>query len=663
MRRRLATAVQALLSDAAICDLTDAARLAAVVLFAKSNAVSGRTRIWAAELGRWLGVSESWVGHTVLPALRSSHAVKSKVVTDASGQVIGLECVVMPTWKARQKAEHDTVARPLALSRRELATLLRLCEALFGPGWAPADRAPTPPGMLAARRGRGAATDRLGLLLMVLQTRADGWLRLCGGTVDTRRGRPAVTVARALGCSASTGAKVLERLRSQGVVQVVRRDTASGLHGSSRVRISAVAAAHGHPRTESAGRPPRTSQQSGPPSQPSERRHGRAAARPKPESPNLPARVEGHEQPAALRISDRPATTPGDLATAPEGRGTQIPNQCTEARACQAEGSDLPTTAPLHAHHPSLPDVSGESSGNSAHSGEAVEVAEENGRHARANTTVLSPRKPVRLEGSAGNDALRAEKAKPALHRNRTSQPAVRDDCRRVLSAITPIRDRLKPEQRCVAQAAIGAVLRAMPVDRLIEHLESRLAPISFEAISAQPPELRSPLGWLLSQLPKVTLCPSCDRTYNGPVAGLKRCGPCSVPGSRAAIGRCDDCGQQRTLDSNRLCQRCHNDRVNLSTCGACGTRAHVDATTGFCPGCENWLRDFCAPELSGLDAAGQKVALRLMRGSEPEVPKPRPSVQVTRPKPTPRWQQHWRRWAERPLPEDHSDLAPRPIG
>jgi hypothetical protein len=91
----------------------------------------------------------------------------------------------------------------------------------------------------------GAATDRLGLLLMTLSTNSRGWLQLCPGSVDTSRGRPAATVARLLGCSPAGGAKVLKRLEDQGLVDVVRQETGSGLNGKSRVRLLAVAEARG----------------------------------------------------------------------------------------------------------------------------------------------------------------------------------------------------------------------------------------------------------------------------------------------------------------------------------------------------------------------------------------------------------------------------------
>jgi hypothetical protein len=200
------------------------------------------TSIWAAELGRWLGVSQSTVAHTVLPELRRAEVLGSKVATNSLGHATGLECWVVPMYRAQKAGDRR---HPLALSRSELAVLLRLLEVLFGPGWAPKDRAPVPAGLLAGRAGRSAATDRLGLLLMALSTNSRGWLQLCAGSVDTSRWRQAATVARLLGCSPTGAAKVLKRLEGLGVVDVVRQETGSGLNGKSRVRLVAVVEAHG----------------------------------------------------------------------------------------------------------------------------------------------------------------------------------------------------------------------------------------------------------------------------------------------------------------------------------------------------------------------------------------------------------------------------------
>ncbi|MET9587116.1 hypothetical protein ABZY10_29310 [Streptomyces sp. NPDC006539] len=243
MRARLLAAVRALVKSPALAGASDGARLASVVLTAKSKVRNDyQASIWAAELGRWLGVSPSTVAHTVLPELRDAAFLGSNVATNAFGHATGLECWVIPMYRAQKAGDRR---HALALSRSELAVLLSLIEVLFGPGWAPKDKAPVPAGLLAGRTGRGAATDRLGLLLMVLTTGSAGWLQLCPGSVDTDRGRPATTVARLLGCTAAAGAKVLKRLQEHGVADVVRQETGSGLHARSRVRLVPVAEAHG----------------------------------------------------------------------------------------------------------------------------------------------------------------------------------------------------------------------------------------------------------------------------------------------------------------------------------------------------------------------------------------------------------------------------------
>ncbi|MFJ3043863.1 hypothetical protein [Streptomyces tendae] len=250
MRLRLLAAVQALLSDPSIAGLKDAPKLAAVVLYAKSRAPKGekndnQTSIWGSELGRWLGVKESTVHHQVLPVLRGTDALHTLVVTDAKGHPTGLDCLVMPLWTARKGGG---AAHPLALSKAELATLLRLIEALFGPGWTPKDKEPIPAGLLAGRTGRGAATDRLGLLLMVLSTRASGWLQLSGGSLkkkEKKEGRGAVTLARLLGCEPSGARKVLARLTEAGAVSRGRKATSTRMNGRGKVMLLPVARAYG----------------------------------------------------------------------------------------------------------------------------------------------------------------------------------------------------------------------------------------------------------------------------------------------------------------------------------------------------------------------------------------------------------------------------------
>jgi hypothetical protein len=105
MRGRLLAAVRTLLADPSLAGVPDVARLAAVVLFAKARAPQGRpddnqTSTWGAELGRWLGMTESTVHHNVLPVLRKTGAVRTRLVTDAKGQPTGLDCLVPGTrWR------------------------------------------------------------------------------------------------------------------------------------------------------------------------------------------------------------------------------------------------------------------------------------------------------------------------------------------------------------------------------------------------------------------------------------------------------------------------------------------------------------------------------------------------------------------------------------
>ncbi|MET9077873.1 hypothetical protein ABZX95_38320 [Streptomyces sp. NPDC004232] len=218
----------------------DAVRLAVVVLASRTPAETGVVEIRTGELGRWLGLSASYVSSNVLPVLRRSGVVTVDTAEGAFGEDTGLRCKVLPLWTAQ-----GVVGHPLNLSRKEYATLLRLLEAVMAPGWTHRDGRVTPAGLIGTRTGRGAATDRLALLLLVLEARETGRVRQCGGTVDTKRGRAAATVARLLGCTASAGERVLERLEDRELVRRVRLRTGSGLASRSRLVVPAVAAAHG----------------------------------------------------------------------------------------------------------------------------------------------------------------------------------------------------------------------------------------------------------------------------------------------------------------------------------------------------------------------------------------------------------------------------------
>ncbi|MFD0033020.1 hypothetical protein ACFVJK_33055 [Streptomyces sp. NPDC127172] len=484
MRARLLAAVRALVMSPALAGASDGARLASVVLTAKSKVRDDyQASIWAAELGRWLGVSQSTVAHTVLPELRGAGFLGSKVATNAFGHATGLECWVVPMYRA-QKAGNRRHA--LALTRSELAVLLRLCEVLFGPGWAPKDKAPVPAGLLASRTGRGAATDRLGLLLMVLTTGSAGWLQLCPGSVDTERGRPAATVARLLGCTASAGAKVLKRLQERGVADVVRQETGSGLHARSRVRLVPVAEAHGVAVREA-------------------RRASNAV------------------------FSDLAGTASGDLESDETGE-TPVMTGVEGAGQGEIAGSaDLAATAQHHALHASVvtPDgsltlsggFSGEGRGRSGDLPDRACVREDGGplrgeqpKKSPVVEGVKSGRgpmagAPVRIVDGAGQG-----------RQQRGRVPLPPEDLRAVLAPVDLVWARLdRPAARRLVEAATRSELEQVAgfagrtdaskvlADRLTRRLEDQMRLYG---------PIKDPVGWLIGRgLPQRQLCaePRCD--------------------------------------------------------------------------------------------------------------------------------------------------------
>ncbi|WP_406145540.1 hypothetical protein [Streptomyces anulatus] len=376
MRLRLRDAVQALLADPSIAGQSDVARLAAVVLYAKSRAPKGGkydnvTSIWVAELGRWMGVGESTVHRRGLAPLRNSGGLRTEVVPDPYGHPTGLRCLVMPLWNARKGGG---AGHPLALSKVELATLLHLIEALFGHGWTPENKEPTPPGLLAARKGRGAATDRLGLLLMVLNTGSSGWLQLRGGSVKKREGRGAATMARLLGCSPAGGKKVLARLTEAGVAARGRKGTGTGMDGRGRVMVLPVA-----------------------------RAYGRALA------------VVEAAQGSEAVFSARPAGAGGDLAPAVEAGALGVSGESEAETVSEAEIPARPAGAEFHTVHASVvtPVVpprldcgfSGEGRGGEGRRPERVCVRED--QAVDGETAAAKAGSPV-----AGDGPLRGEKPK-----------------------------------------------------------------------------------------------------------------------------------------------------------------------------------------------------------------------------------------------------------
>lgn len=234
MRGRLAGAVRTLLD--ATEGLPDPVRLAVLVLASRtpSEGTPPRVLMRSRWLGAWLGLSLSQTASAVMPALRRSPVVDVVDVPGEYGQDDLLAFEVIPVREAR-----GVVGHPLGLSRTELAVLWRLVDAVMRPMIAYRDGRASQAGLLGARTGRGAATDRLALLLLLLEASEQGRVRLCGGAVVRRYGRAVTTLARLLGCGLDGAAGTLRRLADAGLVERVRRPD-----GRTRLVLPAVRAAH-----------------------------------------------------------------------------------------------------------------------------------------------------------------------------------------------------------------------------------------------------------------------------------------------------------------------------------------------------------------------------------------------------------------------------------
>ncbi|MGW4186256.1 hypothetical protein ACWEK2_29315 [Streptomyces albidoflavus] len=401
MRTRLLAAVRALLADPGLKGADDPVRLAAVVLMAKAKvATDYSTRITATELGRWIGLKKSRVAHHVVPELHERGVLGSNETTNAAGWMTGLECWVVPMYRAQHGGDRR---HALALSKVELIVLLKLIEALFAPGWTHEGGRVTPAGMLADRTGRGAATDRLGLLLMVLSSNSKGWLQLCSGSVDSERGRPAATVARLLGCSPAGGAKLLSRLQEQDVLSVDRRETKSGLNARSRVRLLPVAKAHG-------------------------------------------IAVREAREAADSVFSDLAGTASGDLEAAVETVTPVVTGVQSAGEGLEAASADRADAAHLHASHASVVTPGGSLSLSGGFSGEGRGAE---GR--RPERGCVREDQPVDGAGAAAGSAspvaeggpLRGEQPEKASITNRTEP-----DCGDLAAVEAPFADAAGPGTR-----------------------------------------------------------------------------------------------------------------------------------------------------------------------------------------------------------------------
>ncbi|MGW1596995.1 hypothetical protein [Streptomyces sp. NPDC002343] len=502
MRERLLAAVRALVSDPALKGAGDPARLAAVVLMAKAKVADDfSTRITARELGRWIGLKPSRVAHHVLPQLRDRGVLGSREKVSEAGRMTGLECWVVPMYRAQHGGDRRHV---LALSRVELVVLLKLIEALFAPGWEHRDGRTTPAGMLADRTGRGAATDRLGLLLMVLSSNTKGWLQLCSGSVDTERGRPAATVARLLGCSPAAGAKVLSRLQAQDVLSVDRRATASGLNARSRVRLLPVAKAHG-------------------------------------------IAVREAREAADAVFSDLAGTASGDHGAAGEFVSPVVAGVQGAGEAVEADTADRADAAHLHASHASVVTPVSPLSLSGGFSGEG-----RGGNHRRPDRARVREDGPLRGEQQEKSPSI-SEKSSRGLvvgasvrvvdgggqgRQQRERVPLPPEDLQAVLAPVDLVWARLeRPAARRLVEVAARSELtrvegfagRADAPQVLADRLARRLS----EQLRAGGP-INDPVGWLIGRgLPQ-----------------RQQCGD----------ARCDD---RVLLDSGRDCPRCEDRQID----------------------------------------------------------------------------------------------------
>ncbi|MFD9541376.1 hypothetical protein [Streptomyces sp. NPDC060022] len=501
---------------------------------AKSDHQSCRTAIRARELGRWIGMSESTIGHDVLPAWRASDAVRYRATTASSGRTTGLECVVMPLWRAHHASD---VTHPLALSKRELVTLLRLIEALFAPGWG---LEATPAGLLAEHRGKGAATDRLALLMLVLQAGSDGRVRMVGGSVPKGRGRAAATVARLLGCSIAGGGKVLARLRSYDVIHTVRLSTGSGLFGKSRLVIPVVVAT-AHRQTGPHTSSPGTAE--------SPAVGVRATAAEKCTQPvgvgEGHTSICSHGQPNCATLGadagrkglcvERSDTATGEHPSGDRpqtlgatGRTHGTATGCTEV-------AERPGAAALHTHHPVQAELSVISAKCSCFSGEAVNGYGDLPKRAGAHVAV-GPRRTQTAQAEQArtpdSGSLREEQPDPSpLGNDRNRQPeasrqALADwfaksggppkvcaplpkGLEDVLAPVEPLWRRL---ERLGARHRVLVAVRAE-----LAHLRGAFGSLAAERLLAdrlrrrkvaQQAPVKDPVGWLINRaLPRRSAC------------------------------------------------------------------------------------------------------------------------------------------------------------
>lgn len=196
-------------------------------------------------------------------------------------------------------------------------------------------------------------------------------------------------------------------------------------------------------------------------------------------------------------------------------------------------------------------------------------------------------------------------------------------DVHRVLTAVAPLRDRLRPRELRVACAAVTAALRTFSAQQLSSDLAAQLATVPPPAQHENRHPLRSPLGWLLAHLPPITLCPRCDRTWHGTRRGKQTCPPCTTR-SAPASGTCTNCGRTGELTPEDVCGECCLDQTLADYATRLrsqdphnqeeGTASGTDPRSTFDQRMQDARRRAAA---LGLTPAGQRLAVRLAAHAE----------------------------------------------
>ncbi|WP_425824653.1 hypothetical protein [Streptomyces fractus] len=256
MRTALASAVTSLLNDPRAAGSPPIVQLALVVLLAKSPGRSSVISIQRRDFAGWLGCSISYLAHTVLPQLVERGLVKLSHGRNEGGQVTCLRLELLPLHEARTAGTGSPMS---FLNQKDLATLLRVAEAVTCPGWAAPkddpDRGATPPGFMAFRTlrngGKGFAEDRLAALLLVLASRQDGRVRMRPGRVAAGFGRAEATLALLTGWDLEVARDSVDRLVG------ARKLVLDGPEGRERdrVRIPSVSEAYTRLRSVPVDRP------------------------------------------------------------------------------------------------------------------------------------------------------------------------------------------------------------------------------------------------------------------------------------------------------------------------------------------------------------------------------------------------------------------------